>query len=356
MNPKDIHPDFRLNGISFSFDDLKEVGYCLVKEGENYEIAIGNFLIDWVDDTDTISVSTSGSTGTPKIIKLKKQQMINSALATGNYFALSAKNTALLCLPTDYIAGKMMLVRAMVLGLHLDYVVPDSKPLAAIKKEYDFSAMIPLQLENSLAKINLLKTLLVGGAPLSNALITKVQKKKSHIYETYGMTETITHIAVKKINHSQNKVTYFEALPKVNLGIDDRNCLVLHAPEVSDDVVKTNDVVNLISDNQFEWLGRFDTIINSAGVKLNPEIIEAKLSSILTSDFFAAGISDATLGQKLVLIIEGDYHPQDIEEKIKQVKTLTKFEVPKEIYTLQKFIRTENGKIQRAKTLALVSK
>lgn len=356
MTPKTVHPDFRLNGISFSFEDLKEVGYCLVKDGKAYEIAIGNFLMDWADGSNVIKVSTSGSTGVPKKIELKKQQMINSAFATGKFFDLKPTNTALLCLPADYIAGKMMLVRAMVLGLRLDDVLPDAKPLMHIKKEYDFAAMIPLQLENSLAKINVIKTIIIGGAPLSNTLIAKVQDKETMIFETYGMTETITHIAAKKINHNLNKINYFKALTEISLKTDERNCLVIDAPSITTEKVITNDVVKLISETQFEWLGRFDAIINSGGIKLNPEIIESKLTAILDTPFFVAGIPDTILGEKLVLIMEGIVDVSDISNKMKQLKSLDKFEIPKHVFCVEKFIRTENGKIQRSKTLSLAIK
>jgi len=356
ITSKNIHLAFKLNGISFSFDDLKEVAYSLIKEGKDFEVAIGNFLIDWVDDSDFIEVSTSGSTGVPQKIKLKKQHMVNSAMATGKYFDLKPTNTALLCLPATYIAGKMMLVRAMVLGLHLEYVHPDSNPVQTIKAVYDFGAMIPLQLENSLSKMKHFKTLIIGGSPLSTALISKIKTKKTKVYETYGMTETISHIAVKKVNHTIKKTTYFEALPNIELKIDDRNCLVIHAPEISEKEVITNDVVNLISTSQFEWLGRFDTLINSGGVKLNPETIEAKLNAVLKHPFFVAGIPDAVLGEKLVLILEGNVDVLAMQTKVAQLKSLTKFEIPKEIFCLEKFIRTANGKLQRTKTLSLAKK
>ena len=354
---KEVHYQFKLNGISFSYEDLKEVGYCLIKEGLPFEIPIGNFLIDWVNDSDTISVKTSGSTGIPKLIRLQKQQMVNSAIATGNFFDLKAGATALLCLPTDYISGKMMLLRAMVLGLKLDYVEPNSNPLEHIDKQYDFSAMIPLQLENSLEKINHIQTLIIGGAKMSSDQITKVQNKTTHVFETYGMTETISHIAIKTINHQEKtRPTNFKALPEVKLKIDERSCLVIDAPAISDIEVVTNDVVNLISDSEFEWLGRFDSIINSGGVKLLPEKIEAKLAAIIDSKFFVAGIPDAILGQKLVLIIESRNHIPELTEKINKLSSLEKYEIPKEIFTIEKFITTENGKIQRSKTISLALK
>ena len=351
-NYKVIHPQFRLNGIAFSFDDLKEVGYCLIKEGLPFEIAIGNFLIDWVNDDAFVYVKTSGSTGSPKQIKLEKQHMVNSAMATGSFFNLKSGDSALLCLPTEFIAGKMMLVRAMVLGLKLDYVAPNSKPLENNSKVYDFSAMIPLQLENSITHIESIKKLIVGGAKMSSDLIGKVQDKSTAVFETYGMTETITHIAVKEIHNAQQIASEtFKALPDVTFKTDQRNCLVIHAPSIATEKVVTNDLVNLISATEFEWLGRFDSIINSGGIKLIPEKIEAKLAAIIKERFFVAGIPDEKLGEKLVLVIEGK--PRKIDFSSLE---LTPYEIPKEVFYATKFVETENNKIQRKKTLNLLIK
>ncbi len=173
INDGGVHPRFTLNGISYTTAELKELGYDLVKEGSAFEKSIGDFLSDWLDEKPTLEVKTSGSTGTPKTILLQKRQMVNSALATGEYFDLKEGNTALLCLPADFIAGKMMLVRAMVLGLELDYVELSSSPLAGLSKTYDFAALVPLQLENSLAEIEMIKTLIVGGASVSRTLKEK---------------------------------------------------------------------------------------------------------------------------------------------------------------------------------------
>lgn len=347
---KIIHPQFKLNGISFTREDLKEVGYCLIKEGHPFEVSTGNFLIDWVDNSDIILVKTSGSTGAPKLIKLQKQQMVNSALATGAFFELKAGSKALLCLPTDFIAGKMMLVRAMVLGWHLDDVAPNSNPLENITTAYNFGAMIPMQLANSLEKINLIKTLIVGGAKMSSDLMAKVQDKSTAVFETYGMTETITHIAAKAVNHQQKGIeTNFKALPNVSFKIDKRDCLMIKATDISNTEVVTNDIVSLHSDTEFEWLGRYDTVINSGGIKLIPEKIEAKLTSIIKERFFVAGIPDEKLGEKLVLVVEGKSRVINLK-----VLDLTVFELPKEVYFVDDFIETETKKIQRKKTLDLI--
>lgn len=362
-----IHPKFKLNGTSYQFNELKEVAYNLVKEGKSYEKVIGDFLSYWLDNKPTLEVKTSGSTGNPKTIILQKEYMVNSALATGEHFDLKPRNTALLCLPADYIAGKMMLVRAMVLGLELDCVEPSSNPLAGLSKNYDFAAMVPLQLEESLDEIEKVKTLIVGGAAISRTLEEKVQVKSTAVFETYGMTETITHVAVKRINFVQSSAVetsltditnmregHFNALLNVLFSKDDRDCLVISAPKVSDNLVITNDIVNLISETEFEWLGRYDNVINSGAIKLFSERIEAKLATFLSNRFFVSGIPDDKLGQKLILVVEGETNPEKLLEKIKDSTKLEKFEIPKSIYVLSKFIETETGKIRRKENIEIL--
>ena len=357
-----FHSNFQLNEVSFaSVDEI--LSYASRFSNEIYP-----FLESWFSADAFITVKTSGSTGVPKNIKLHKKQMINSALATGSFFDLKENTTALLCLPTEYIAGKMMLIRALTLGWHLDMVAPSSYPLRGIKKQYDFSAMVPLQLENSIKSLNLIKKLIVGGGVVSSQLQDKIQASNCSVFATYGMTETITHIAVKRLNSFSSlqnnnsnesfQKDFYQTLPNVEIYKDVRNCLVIKAPKVSYEVIFTNDIIHLVSDDQFEWLGRLDNVINSGGVKLHPEKIEEKLSKIISKRFFVAGISDDKLGQKLVLMIEQPFASLDEEValklKIKQLKSLTKFEIPKEIYFVASFIDTETNKIQRAKTLGLL--
>ncbi len=362
-----IHSHFKLNGISFSRDELKEVAYNLIKEGEPFEKEIGDFLLDWLDDHPTLQVRTSGSTGKPKPITLQKGHMINSAVATGEFFGLQPGNTALLCLPARYIAGKMMLVRAMVLGLGLDFVSPSSQPLQGISKSYDFGAMIPLQLENSLKSLDQFKLMIVGGAPVSNKVQAQVQVQKTQVFQTYGMTETITHVALQKIHvwpseaaelgrstvEAQAQKNNFKTLPNVTVSTDERGCLVIDAPKITDASVVTNDVVDLVSETEFQWLGRYDNVINSGGVKLFPEQIEAKLASLISSRFFVAGLPDEKLGQKLVLVVEGVVEGEKLLQEIRSLNALEKFEVPKKIYPVTEFQQTESGKILRKATLAL---
>ncbi|MGB7394335.1 MAG: AMP-binding protein [Pricia sp.] len=353
-----IHRNFKFNGLAFSRDELKEVAYSLIKEGEPFEKSIGDFMLDWLNDTPIIEVQTSGSTGKPKRIVLQKRHMVNSALATGEFFGLRPSYSALLCLSSDYIAGKMMLVRAMVLGLELDYVSPASEPLLDVSKTYDFCAMVPLQLENSLDALPRIKTLIVGGAPLSKKLKEKAmaQGQNTVIYETYGMTETITHIALKRIDGKKAQSRNFKTISGATLSTDERGCLVIDAPKITTAPVVTNDMVRLVSETEFEWLGRYDSVINSGGVKLFPEQIEAKVATLIDSPFIVAGIPDAKLGQQLVLLIEGEVDIEKLLKDIKAFKDLDRFEIPKEIHLLPEFRRTDNGKIRRKETVLSLAK
>ncbi|WP_299324954.1 AMP-binding protein [uncultured Maribacter sp.] len=354
MYKASVHPSFSIHGRFISFDDLSEVSYSLIKEGEEFEKQIGEFIIDWIDDSPTISVRTSGSTGTPKTIVLKKNHMENSALATGIYFNLLPRSSALLCLPATYIAGKMMLVRAMVLGLDIYFVEPTSNPLEGINRSFDFGAMVPLQVANSLQRLSLLPKLIIGGAPISTSLRKEIKVIANASYETYGMTETITHIAVKPLNKGVSNDMPFSVLPDIEIFKDDRGCLVINAPKISDDTVTTNDVVELVSKREFKWLGRFDNVINSGGIKLSPEQIEAKLSNSIDQPFFITSLPDAKLGEQLVLVIEGVVNENDVLNKITSSTLLSKYEVPRQIKTIPVFLRTDSGKVKRKETMTLL--
>lgn len=342
-NYKSIHNRFKINDFHFDKEALFQLAYSLIKEGKEHEIDLGVFLLDWLDDKETIELTTSGTTGVPKVITIKKQSMVHSAIATGNFFNLHPQDKALLCLPARYIAGKMMIVRAMMLGLELDIMVPSSHLDDLLPhKAYDFVAIVPLQAENSLDKLHQFKKIIIGGAKVSDDLASKLKNIKSDIYETYGMTETITHIAAKKIGEA-----YFNVLEHVSISNDERNCLVIDAQSVSDEKVITNDIVEILNEKQFKWIGRYDNVINSGGIKLFPEQIEAKLASKIGNRFFITSLPDDVLGSKVVLIIEG--LEQVIDTTI--FNSLDKFEKPKEILFVSEFVETETKKINRIRTL-----
>jgi o-succinylbenzoate---CoA ligase len=340
-----VHNKFKLNGFHLDKDDLCRVAYSFIKEGEDYEKPVGNFIFDWFDEKPYIEIATSGTTGEPKIIKIQKQAMVNSALATGNFFDLNPGDKALNCLPVKYIAGKMMFVRAFVLGLDMDFVAPSSSPMKRNKKKYDFVAMVPLQAENTLTKLNQIKKLIVGGVKMSELLQKKLAKSKCSVFETYSMTETVTHIAAKRLGEEA-----FSVFPNIAISQDNRQCLVVSAPNLNVEKIVTNDVVEMISNNQFIWLGRQDNIINSGGIKLIPEQIESKLVEKISNRFFVAGIPDDKLGEKLILVIEGGKY--DVDPSI--FDELGKYEKPKEVKFITQFLETETGKIKRKEIITLI--
>lgn len=346
-----IHLKFKLNGSSYDKEDLKEVSYSLIKEGETYERVIGNFLLDWLDEKDTVEVQTSGSTGTPKIVSVSKQAMVHSALATGNYFKLSPGDRALHCLPTSFIAGKMMLVRALILGLELDVVAPSRLPAYDDQVEYDFCAMIPMQVKENIERLNHIKTLIVGGAAFPATLMPLIEDLPGKVYATYGMTETLSHIAVKPLNHLKDE-GHFQVLDGIEISQDGRGCLVIDAPDLMVENMVTNDIVKLYSDKEFDVIGRIDNVINSGGVKLFPEQIEAKLDANIGQRFFISSEEDEVLGEKVILVVEKD----DSSITPSTFKALDKYEKPKAVYVVDHFEETISGKIRRKNTLELLKK
>jgi O-succinylbenzoic acid--CoA ligase len=338
-----VHNLFKLNGFHLNRESLCRVAYSFIKEGQEYESSVGDFILDWFDKKSYMEMNTSGTTGAPKLIRIEKQAMLESALATGDFFDLSPGNKVLHCLPMKYVAGKMMFIRAFILGLDMKFVAPSSHPLENIDEKFDFCAMVPLQAKNSLKDLRKVKKLIIGGGKVHKALEQELMKLPIKIYETYGMTETITHIAAKKIGEKA-----FTVLPNLTVSADERQCLVIDAKYISDEKIVTNDLVNILSDKQFEWIGRIDNVINSGGIKLIPEKIEEKLSTLIPRRYFVYGKPDTTLGQKIVLYVEGE--PIEIKPSIFEV--LDKYEIPKEIAFISKFKETATGKIMREESIS----
>ena len=335
-----------MEGIFYDTIGLSSLSDRFMKEREDYQFTLGSFIAKWMDSSPEISLQTSGSTGSPKTVLMSKQAMVNSAIATGDYFKLKPGDSALSCLPFEYIAAKMMFVRAYVLGLELDCIKPSSNPLETLSRNYDFCAMVPLQLENSLEYLHQIKTIIVGGAKLSNGLKIKLKNSSSSIYETFGMTETVSHIAVKNISQSS---TFFEVLPSVSIGVDARNCLTINAPHLVSTPIQTNDVVKLNSKTTFEWIGRFDTIINSGGIKIAPEQLEQQLEGFIEERFFITSQKENSLGETVVIVIERSKPYETLNFDI-----LEPMKRPKHIYYVDAFKETISGKIKRQETLDLV--
>lgn len=309
---------------------------------------IQKFLDQWYNSSEFIELKTSGSTSFPKIIQAKKTHLIESAKRTGDFLQLDSGDTALCCLPIEFIAGKMMLIRALVLNLKLYYVKPSYFSVNYLNFPIDFCAMTPMQVTHSLNKIPLIKNLILGGNYVSENLKSKLFPLENLIYETFSMTETYSHFAFKKISQYVNN-DYFNLLKDFSITQDNRNCLVVHTTFLNSPLV-TNDIVE-IQNQKFRFLGRSDFVINSGGIKFHPEEIEKKIHRYtnISSEFIISSLYDENLGEKLVLLIESN--PINDKEKFNLLselkKWLSKYEVPKEIITIQKFKRTETGKIIR---------
>lgn len=345
----------RLNGIDYSRLELLSLVDLKSKKSHipDWEKEIFYFIGEWLDEKDAVSVKTSGSTGKPKNIQIEKRKMIASAQATNSFFGLDENKKALLCLPAEYIAGKMMLVRAFVGGFDLHYVEPTSDALQKVDDDFDFSAIVPLQLESVLKSenarnINRVKKMIVGGAAVRQDLIQSLSLIRTQVWATYGMTETITHIALQGLN-GKHKADYYQGLPHIKFEIDERSCLRIIAPHLSEKPIQTNDRVELLSPQQFRFLGRADFVINSGGIKFSPEVLEQKLESFMERNFAFSSKKDSLLGQKLILVIEGEaYSDEKIKNLTKKLKTvLSRLEQPKEIVFIHELPKTNNAKLDR---------
>lgn len=358
------YTDIKIKGVNYSYQDLLFFSELKINDETvpDWEKSIYRFILEWIDNNDSIGVNTSGSTGSPKLIWLKKTRMLASAMATNSFFQLDSSKKVLLCLSSDFIAGKMMIVRAFVGGFDLHYIEPSSTSLLSILDEYDFAAAVPFQLETAFKSensqiLNNIKRLIVGGAAVRSDLMAILDYVETEIWATYGMTETITHVALQALN-GRGKKDYFKAIEGVEFEIDERDCLKIFAPNISPETIQTNDRVDLINAKEFRFLGRIDFVINSGGIKFSPENLEQKIASYLERNFVFSAVPDADFGEKLVLVIEGPRYIDEIIDEIKfaMKKELSRFEQPKEVLFIPVLPKNENGKLDRNKIKQLISK
>lgn len=363
-----------INGVTLKGDELER--FCrertpeaslLSSKIQDWERDMYAFILEWLDDSETVYAHTSGSTGVPKSICVKKESMIASAKLTGEYLGLESGQNALLCLWTNYIAGKMMVVRAFVLGLNLITVEPTGHPLNQLEQHIDFAAMVPLQVFNCIddrVRLEQINHLIIGGGAVDNELLDKLSEVSTCCYSTYGMTETVSHVALKKLNGADKSDNY-NGLGDVCFSTDSRGCLVIDAPDILEERLVTNDVVELVNDVEFKWLGRFDNVINSGGIKLMPEQLERKLSErqeggaveilkrLAETRFFFSGLPDARLENKLVMVIEGERWDMNSQKELQicMKQLLGKYEQPREILFVPSFAETQTGKVNRIESL-----
>jgi O-succinylbenzoic acid--CoA ligase len=306
--------------------------------------------------------------------------MVTSAYYTGRALGLQPGDRALVCLSVEYIAGMMMLVRGFELGLHLTVIDPVSQPLARLAPavRFDFTAMVPLQLHATLhgnhhegAILDDMKAVLIGGAPLSLALEEQLQRVQAPLYHTYGMTETVSHVALRRLNGPQRS-DRFITFDEVRLGLDERGCLMITSALTRGETLYTNDLVELHTDGSFRWLGRVDNVINSGGVKVHIEKVERALEAWLLHyqaglyaerRFFVGALEHARLGHAVVAVIEGEpcsgeapgAVPLETALRTHMSPALTAYEIPRKVYFVPHLLETPTGKIDRRANLQQLS-
>ena len=313
-------------------------------------MSLDEFLAEWNNDSDYVHVQTSGSTGAPKPMLVEKQRMLNSARITCDFLGLREGDTALLCMSLDYIAGKMMVVRALERRLLLITVAPSGHPLADLSPQLSalsFAAMVPMQVYNALQvpaeceRLKQIRHLIIGGGAIDDALAAALKSFPHHVWSTYGMTETLSHIALRKLN-GPDASDYYTPFPSVKVSLNDESCLVINAPEVCSERLVTNDIAEL-SEGRFRILGRKDNVICSGGIKIQTEQVERQLRPYLSQPYLITKRPDEKFGEVVVLLTEG---PVDEAHAVCE-RILPKYFQPKAYLHVDKIPLTETGKPAR---------
>ena len=269
------------------------------------------FLTEWQNDSPTVLVHTSGSTGQPKPMLVEKRRMEASARITCDFLGLQSGDTALLCMSLDYIAGKMMVVRSLVRGLRLICVEPSGEPLRTVTEPIDFAAMVPMQVWNTLRipeqrrRLTNIRHLIIGGGAIDDDMAAELRTFPHAVWSTYGMTETLSHIALRRLSGPAAS-EWYTPFDGVRLSLSDNGCLVIDAPAVHDGILTTNDIAELAPDGRFRILGRLDNIICSGGVKIQAEEVERLLRAHLREPIVISKRKDPKFGEAVVLLTEGD--------------------------------------------------
>lgn len=340
-----------LQGKEYTAGDISR----LVAEGaENCPPALWDlyfFLEKWFDASPVIIVHTSGSTGTPKELVVRKDRMMQSARLTCEFLNLQAGDTALLCMNLRYIGAMMVVVRSLVAGLNLIVRPASGHPLSDIEEPLRFAAMVPLQVYNTLRvpeekeRLEQTDILIIGGGAVDDTLEAEISALPTAVYSTYGMTETLSHIALRRLNGDTASKHYYP-FPTVELSLSAESTLVIKAPLICGEVLQTNDIACLYPDGSFTIAGRKDNVINSGGIKIQAEEMEKRLRPFIPVPFVVTSVPDPRLGQALTLLIAGQVDVRELESKLQTV--LDAYHRPRHIFMTESIPQTENGKTDRA--------
>jgi len=346
-NKQELHLE---NDIICHADNIQQLISGLSDNTPQIQRDLYNFLADWFNESPYITVHTSGSTGTPKAFTVRKEQMMQSAILTCSFLQLQKGDTALLCMPLQYIAGKMVVVRALVAGLKLILRTPSGHPLADVKTPLRFAAMIPLQVYNTLRipeekeRFYQTEILIIGGGAINKELETEIRAFPNTVYSTYGMTETLSHIALRRLNGPEASSSY-TPFPSVQLSLSPEETLVIDAPLVCDETLVTNDIAKIHPDGTFTILGRKDNTINTGGIKVQIECVEETLRSIISVTFAVTAVPHPGLGEAIVLLVEKAADTDGLPDKIASL--LPRYQQPKYIRQVDAIPLTGSGKTDR---------
>lgn len=329
---------FRNKSISLSeILENKEV----FESTSSTEKTVIQLIKDWYNVDNYLSFQTSGSTGIPKTIQVEKEKIRYSCEATFGFIDPENEiKNCLLCIPPNYIGGAMVVLRALMKKLDLTVIEPTGSPCKELKGEkYDLVSMIPLQFQQlKESDYSHFKNIIVGGAPLF------IQKtiKNTNVYSSFGMTETVSHFALRKLDEN-----YFKTVGDAKIRTNKKNTLEISGSITNNQWLKTNDLIHLIDENTFEWVGRKDFIINSGGIKINPEKIEQILSDEIHGEFIISSLPDELLGERIILLTE--------KKQLKEINfsQLSKYEIPKQIIFASQLPKTKSGKVDRIKAREL---
>ena len=320
-------------------------------------MTLEEFLAEWHNDSPFVRVKTSGSTGAPKPMMVEKRRMLNSARITCDFLGLREGDTALLCMSLDYIAGKMMVVRSIERNLKLLSVPPSGHPLATVNapSPLDFAAMVPMQVYNTLqvpeerARLMQVRHLIIGGGAIDEAMEAELRTFPHAVWSTYGMTETLSHIALRRLNGPAASEWYMP-FPSVSISQTPDGCLVIDAPEVCPEPLVTNDIVEIAS-SRFRILGRKDNVICSGGIKIQIEEVERQLRPHLHAPYLLSKRQDGKFGEIAVLLTEGSVE----EARLICERVLPKYHQPKAYLHVARIPLTETGKPARHQAEKLIA-
>lgn len=322
---------------------------------ESFEASLADFLAEWFNPLPVLKVQTSGSTGTPKELWVEKERMRNSARLTVAFLGLQAGDSALICMPLKYIGGKMVIVRALIAGLNLIPVTPSGHPMATLETAPVFAAMTPMQVFNSIQiatekeRLEQIQHLIIGGGAIDNELAQVLKKFPKAVWSTYGMTETLSHIALRRLSGPEAS-EWYTPFSQVSLSLSPEGTLIIQAPTVNPETLVTNDLVTFNSEGQFRIIGRKDNVINTGGVKVQIEQVETLLKPRLTFDIQITGVPDPKFGERIVLLAETGENLNDRQRNLLEeaFNSLPPYWRPKETIPVPSLPKTGSGKPDRA--------